>query len=51
MVACYGRLPDRRLATDFAALEALTPGDVVLFAGEDDALRAGFRPEERPRLA
>ena len=51
VVACWGRLPDRRISTDFASIETLAPGDVVLFASEDAARRAGFRPDERPRRA
>jgi aspartate carbamoyltransferase catalytic subunit len=43
-LGCYVHLPTRRIATDFAALDALPPGDVALFATIDDALQAGMRP-------
>jgi aspartate carbamoyltransferase catalytic subunit len=41
-IGCYVDLATRRLSRDFDKLDQYAPGDVILFATEQDAAKAGF---------
>ena len=42
-IGCYGELGTRHASRDFDRLDGLAPGDVLFFATENDAAKAGFR--------